>query len=284
MFPKLPPLRKLAQIDRVNLLVVWGYAPSDAVAPIVPALNLPVLLGSLSPVGIHRPEILNLAAPLHASLDPLIRYLQLRQPLKTALVAAQVGSMQQWAQTLSQALPALTDTKVDIVLPEQMDFRSLITRLKSAGVRSVGLFLTPPQIKIFIAQARTIKFAPAYFGMDTFNDSEIHALFATEAQGPIFADADIDPEYGAYYTKKFGPSEHIVEAARGDLLAQMLLHIANSSGPTFSKDAITQALHTFPSGKGPAGVYKLVEDSRFGSYLWAESVLYGVSSGKVERR
>ncbi|MBX7138796.1 MAG: ABC transporter substrate-binding protein [Oligoflexia bacterium] len=279
----LAAVRKLTQIDKVSMVVVWGYGPSDAVAPIVPKHGAPFMLGSLNPVGKERPEILNLSAPLKVTLAPLVEYLKGRERRKISIIAAQIGAMDQSAQVLEAALAADRPT-LERVMPDQLDFRSLIARLKAAEVNSLGLFLTPAQIKSFVQQAQSLQFIPEYFGMDTFNDAVVLDLFSDQGNGPIFVDAFSDPIFMERYKERFRDVSHAVEAARGALLGQLLLHISahgrNSMG-IFANAGILQALSAFPSGRGPAGAYEIVEDPNFGTYLAVRQVLYQISNGKV---
>lgn len=275
--------RKLAQVDDVDLLCIWGYAPSDVVAPIVPSLKIPVLLGSLNPVGKQQPAIFNLALPLEKSLSPLLHYLGTRNDLQLAIVAAQIGSQEQSAHFIeANLLPDRID-RLEVVLAEQMDFRSIITKFKSSNVSLVGLFLTPAQIKVFVEQMRNLHYTPNLFGGDTLNDSSIYPLFSDTEEGPVFVDAFSDPEFSKNYTRKFKSSSHVVEAARGKLLASLLIHISQNIDSSYTPEAITKALQSFPKGDGPAGSYRVVFDEEFGWYLLVEPVLYHISSGEIRR-
>ena len=279
----LAAVRKLVQIDGVDLVIVWGYAPSDAVAPIVPSLKLPVLLGSINPVAKQQHKIFNLSSPLKNVLDPLIDYLNEKNYKDVAILASQIGSLEQSARKLQSLLPKSKVKKFEVVLPDQMDFRSLIVRLKSSKIGTAGLFLTPPQIKVFIEQARTLEFNISLFGIDTFNDSSISKLFDKQEKGPIFVDVFSDNNFLQMYSERYNSTSHIVEAARGKLLASLLNHVSTHASPAFDQDSIIDAIHSFPDGTGPAGKYKVINDKDFGSYLSINQVLYQMTSGKIEK-
>ena len=270
--------RKLATVDSVDLIFVWGYGPSDTVAPIVASLKVPVILASLNPVSQKGGATLNFSGPLRDIVTPLAAYLKQNPDDSVAIVAAPIGSLEQSAKLLQAELPSSILKKYETVLPDLLDFKSVITRLKIEPPSTVGLFLTPPQIKVFIEQARAQKFSPRYIGIDTFNDSSIRELFIQESDGPVFVDAFSDPVFVKTYEKHFGGSSHVVEAARGQLLAQLLLHV--SKGFKRSTD-IPVAIDSFPPGQGPAGAFSIVNSDDFGRYLATRQVLYRISKGNT---
>jgi ABC-type branched-subunit amino acid transport system substrate-binding protein len=117
-------------------------------------------------------------------------------------------------------------------------------------VASIGLFLAPSQIKAFIEQARAQRYTPHYFGIDTFNDSSISELFLEDAEGPVIVDAFSDPDFVDTYQKRFGETSRIVEAARGHLLAQLLIHISTAVGESSGAEKIAKAIDSFPPAQG----------------------------------
>lgn len=278
----LAAVRKFASVDNKDLIFVWGYGPSDTVAPIVATVSSPVILASLNPISKKGGAILNFSGPLEDVVEPLREYI-LRKPYgDISLIAASIGSLEQSANALRQRLPNDNKTPVETVNPDLSDFQSLITRLKSAQIRSVGLFLTPPQITTFIKQARNQRFTPRFFGVDTFNDAGIRELFSAESDGPVFTDAYLDSRFKEEYEARFGSSSHIVEAARGRLLGDLLLHIRATAKQPFRREGISQAIDLFKPGIGPAGKYQIEHSLDFGRYLSTKQVLYRIVKGKTE--
>lgn len=271
----LSTVRKFDSINKVNLIYVWGFTPSDVVAPIASSLHSPLLLASINPVSKGQKSILNIESSLENLAAPLSDHLRKTPYKRVAIVATQLGALVQSGEILKSAIPAEHLVSNDIFLPEVTDFSSLIARLKNKEVDTVILLLSPEQGEMFVKQGREIGYEPMYLGGNTFNSASFIKLFKDSSKHPLYVDSFLDPEFQSRYESKFKNSSHVTEAARGYFLTILLNHIVKES-KTFKAEAIMDVIRTMPPGTSPAGKYKIVDDATFGLHVNFESSLYEI--------
>jgi ABC-type branched-subunit amino acid transport system substrate-binding protein len=277
----LSAVRKLNMDPDIRLIFVWGFTPSDAVAPIAPGIQKPLLLASINPVSKDRPNILNVESSLETLVTPLKEYLQHRSYKPIAIIAAQLGALVQCSEILKAALPPETILSSDIVSADVVDFRSIIARLKGKNIEGVALLVGPDQARIFVQQSRELGFEPDYFGGNTLNAEPFLRLFGQTEQTPVFFDSYLDPAFRSRYLETFKRDSHITEAARGYLLVTLLQHVLRVA-KSFTAADLMQTLKTLPAGTGPAGHYRITEDADFGLHVALQPALYRIKHGNVE--
>ncbi len=278
----LSAVRKLVNIDQVDLLAVWGFTPSDAIAPIAKELKVPVLLSSVNPVSHNRPNVINLTGPLNLLLHPLIEHVASSGYQKIALISTPVGVLEQGAQDMETELQKhkVHITKYSLP-PDTTDFKSLIAKLKAAQQEALGLFLLPNQVKSFIEQARDLQFFPKFFGGNTFNDRLVIDLFKQDPNGPVFVDWFTEPEFQKRISNLPAAESHNVEVAQGYFLGSLLLKMAARSGSASAGAQILDELKSTSEGTSPAGSYRISNATDFGWHVIFPARLYQLSNGKL---
>jgi ABC-type branched-subunit amino acid transport system substrate-binding protein len=126
----------------------------------------------------------------------------------------------------------------------QQDFRALIVRFKHRGVRGVGLFMLPEQLRTFARQARELDFHPAYFGTDLFESAaespETQSLF----RGALYPDNQVDPGFAARYKTRYGTTAHLTFAGSGYDVALTVSNILRRSPHVRGRDMIREVMKT----------------------------------------
>ncbi len=276
----LSAVRKLDGADNIDLMYVWGFTPSDVIAPVSSSIKVPLLIASINPVALGQKNIVNIESSLSRLMTPLVTYVSQKQYPRVAFVAAQLGALAQGAELVKAKLPQSSVVSTDILELDTKDFRSIITRLRGKDVKAVGLFLAPEQMRLFIEQARGLRYQPDYFGGNTFNEPNVARLFDKVDNGPVFVDSFLESAFALRYEQTFKSSAHVAEAARGYFLIGLLDHVAKSAR-THEPESILTSIRSYPAGKGPAGDYHIVDDPSFGCHVAFEPVLNYIRQGKV---
>ena len=275
-------VRKLVNVDRVQLAVLWGWAPSDAVAPLSNELAVPLLLSSINPVSRDRSNVYNLASPLRYLLKPLADYITEKKFSSIAYITAPVGALEQSVTELRALLPAQIRVQANYSVPaETNDFRTLIAKLKNNPPAALGLFLLPAQIKLFLEQARVLNFSVPLLGGNTFNDILVTESCKALEPEPIFVDWFIKPDFLNRLQHENTVTSHQVEAAQGYFLGTLLLAIAREVPAPFAPGAVMHFLQTLPAGESPAGVYSVMNTSEFGLHTVFPATLSRITGGKI---
>ena len=270
--------KKLVSVDRVNVLNVWGFMPSDTVAPLADRLDTLLILQSANPASKNRPHTLNSAVPAHEMNAPLLAYAKKHGYKKVAVVSASLGALEAQGAEMEQQFKRNGITVLSSRIPGDMaDFRPLLTRLKFQTPQAAALFIGPQQAALLLRQARELHIDFPFFGADTINDPEVNVLFAGSDHGPIFSDYSITDHFIARYRRAYGTASRMSEAGHGYTVGLLLNFLRTR--PPFDTANLFAALRAMPPGSGPGGAYRLTNDADFGLYLHSEYALFEIVRG-----
>ncbi len=271
----LSAVRKLVSADKVNAVAVWGWNPSEAIAPISEELGLPLLLSSLNPIGRERPMVFNLTGPINTLMEPLAKHVIERGYKSIAYITTSVGALTQSAAEMEELLKHKVKTiSNQSVPPDSFDFKSIIAKYKSNPPDVIGLFILPAQIKAFVEQSRALKFKAPLIGENTFNDQMVSQLYVDSSESaPVFVDWYAAPDFLKRLRADNFPASHDVEAAQGYFLGQLLLKLRSEISEPFAPSAVMSALRKLPPGNSPAGTYQVKHSHDFGLHLEFPAVL-----------
>jgi len=169
--------------ERPDILILFGSHALEPARNILGRHNLPTFALTVSGnFALEQPIFQHMfSAPDQAlALANRVNELDLKQ---VALVVSHYDAMRDFANEFTLSLNKLGGEVIieEEVLPEQTDFRSLITRMQSRKPSAVVLALLPPQLGTFARQYRESGFAEPFFSFSVAQN--IHE--AKSAQGAL---------------------------------------------------------------------------------------------------
>lgn len=188
---------KLTSVDHVDAVYVWGIGACKVVAPLAQARSVPMIGQCIDPgTGRDRPSVLRFMNYTDEYLQTTARYLDSVGAKRLAIILTENPYLEEMEAALERNLrPGQTTTVLQRYPEKEMDFRAIISRLRTGGYDAVGVFLSAGQIATFYKQAREQGLAMRTFGTNYFESaSEIaasdfsmdHAVFANNLVNPAF--------------------------------------------------------------------------------------------------
>ncbi len=247
---------KLATIDKVDLIVDWGAATTQALASVVNRYDIPFV--SISAV-INAPSQSDKTVRFFERPDTFaskvwehLRKLGLKNIaiLKTQNYWLNSVYEQQVLQAKAGESVVLVD---DVTSFNDMDFRTAVSKIKNSKTKydAVGVYLGSGQIGQFYKQSSELGLKTVTFGTDFFeNQSDIDTA-GTAINGAFYPQYDVTPEFKAAYEKEYKNQSQIVYAGLAYDFANILM---NSKDITSGKTALAH-LKTLNNTPGVIGSY-----------------------------
>lgn len=210
-------VRKLANIDKSQLLFVWGITPSQVAAPIAQQLRIPLIAMTTDPVSKGRSSVVSLQLPMEALraavLDFISNHSAKGRIKSTGMVVANFGGATQLTDLLRPSLPGLL---FDELIPtDTTDFRTLAARLRGKSVDALVVMVLPEQTVPLLRQLAEQKIRTHIIGGDTFADDTLRREVASLMGKVSYVYGEVENDFAARYSSRFGTSSHLYEAAAG---------------------------------------------------------------------
>ena len=277
--------RKLVNVDKVNLLLVWGFNPSDVIAPLSKELSVPLLLSSINPVGKGRDNVINLSDPLRSLMSPLVDALVAKQVKNVSFLSTPIGALEQSVAILKELLPENIEVRSTYSVPtDTQDFRTLITKLKKDSPAALFSLLLPIQNKAFVEQAQALDYKVPMYGGNTWDDAISLKVLADFKQDVTYVDRYADPQFIERLRGINFPIAHGVEAAHGYFIGELLVKMATELKPPYTPQSLINFIESSANNSGgPAGAYRFSRDADFGTNLVFPKTLKVYQHGKLVR-
>lgn len=206
-------IRKLASVDKVDLLYVWGATPSEVAAPIAQQMRKPLLALTVDAVAKDRPYVAAMQLPLESLRVVLVEFLQKQQIKTTGVVGTNIGAAIRLIDAVRADLPDLAYE--EIVPGDLRDFASVVTRIRQKPVDAIFLMLGPEQTVPFARQAAAQGLKTHLIGGDMLADDALRSELAILMGNVSYIYGTIDPEFRERYNARFKDTSHLYEAASG---------------------------------------------------------------------
>ncbi len=271
-------VQKLTEIDKVQLLVVWGNTPSGVIAPIVEQKKIPTILVSMNPDALNRKFVVTISSKVDLLVDYTAKFFEYHKAKNPAAVSIDIGNAVIGIKMLSKKL---NGNLIEHFVPnDNADFNSTIAKLKSKNVDAVYLLTMPEQALTFARQAAAQKFMVPIIGGDIFADSAFQELFIALSSKLSFAYASIANSFIDALQVKYSNISYFGESASGwvsvDLISQ-LNDLAKQKGSTDYFSFLPQASFL----EAPIDQLEYVEDKEFGRHLKHQVAVYSNQNGKL---
>jgi len=205
---------KLVTSSNVNLIYNWGEGPLYGIAPLAEARQLPVLALSLDPIpAMGKKYIMRVNNEAEQYAQTLLGYFREKGYKRIAIIQTEDPFLNTMIEGLRKNLRA--DESVEVLftfLPDQNDFHTIITKLKTSKFDTLGIYLFTGQVSSFYRQAGDMHLKVPTFGTDFFESrSEIRDAKGF-MDGAVYPNIFVPQKFQELYSKKFGNDIQIAYA------------------------------------------------------------------------
>jgi ABC-type branched-subunit amino acid transport system substrate-binding protein len=235
--------RKLSEIDKVDLLLVWGVTPSGVAAPISPTLRAPLFTITTEPVAKDRPRSASLRLMISTFVDLTKQSIHKHQIKRFGLLGVNIGAVVELIEKFkADQVPLVFEELAD---GNTTDFRSLIVKLKQRQVDGLMLVLTPTQMGPFAEQAKQLHFSSHILSGDLLANDEARAK-VRDLVGPVtYFYGATKQDFVQRYRARWGDTNNIFEAATGYSFAQIATKLSER-GMRLDAAGAEQIISTLP--------------------------------------
>lgn len=274
--------RKLKSQDQVNIVFVWGVQPAEILAPLAEQDKLPLLVSAqAASVARQRKYVIRTINYSEQYSQKLLEFARHENKHRLALVIAQMSFYELLAEGLKNNLAdGESLTVLESVTPETSDFRTTITKAKQGKFDWLGLYLAPPQILAFLAQASQQEFHPQYFGATPFQSDSLIQQANGALENSIYVHNIVTADFKSRYSAHFGNDHQIPWAANAYDTASLIGRLFSDSNAALSGEEIIQRISSVSGGSGAGGPYVLRNLPETGRYLEYPLAVYRVVAGK----
>lgn len=244
--------RKLTQHDRINVMYVWGTLPTEVIAPLSKTAKIPTILFTVDG-NIHRnnPWVIRTQATPAQFGTKLSDYLAAKGLKKLAIFKVDIVYYTAMYEGLKDALR--NDQSIVLLesfAPDQMDFRSSVSKLKGLAVDAVGVYLIPGQIAQLYRQLSEQGEVHATFGTEDLGTKSEIEKFPSLMEGAALVRNVVAASFADLYGKRYGDVTHLGHAAHAYDIAYYLTLIPEGATPERFMEVFRKA----PLRNGPLGV------------------------------
>lgn len=242
----------------VSLVYLWGYGPSQALAPIAEGDKFPLVAvsGDRSLSG-DKKYVLRFANYNELSSLVLLEYLRAQHFSKLGIVKTELAFMNAIVEGIKAHLRAgETLEVVDAFDPSDSDFKTSLVKLKRRQFDALGVFLISGQVSQFYRQARQLGFAATTFGTDTFDSLKEIQDAQNEMNGSVFVAPFVDPAFTERYIKRYGNDLQVAYAANGYEFAVLMGRLFGNAASRPSADEVMHSLNNTEVKPAGAAIYE----------------------------
>ena len=275
--------KKLAEIDKANLIYVLGGPMSEVVAPIADRYRLPTLVSSNDPTtAIRHSYVIRFANPAKDYGERLAKEVLARSFKHTAVLITENQYLNSLLEALQKSAKDIGNIKVvHRGTGEMADFRSAITRIKVEKFDSIAVFLYPGQISQFYRQLREQQLSLPTFGSDAFESNSEITASGSGIEGAFFANNGVTENFRTLYIKHIGNDFQLAFAALGFDLATFLSEQFENSDKHLSPEETLRKLSQPSEFDGISGRIQVVRDVSGDKYFRFPVRIRKVLNGKV---
>ena len=249
--------QKLAEIDKVDLVIIFGNPTSETVAPLVDNTKVPVIaMATNTELPSRSNYLVRALPPASESSKKILEYLRTKRIKKIGIVKTQNSYLNDIHKgLLEQKNQEETVELVDTFQWGDPDFRTTLAKIKQEDYEMLGVLLGAGQIAEFHKQAKEMNVIIPTFGTDFFESiSEVENAKGTMDK-TVFPNFAVTAEFQKGYVQKFNSKSQIAYAGNSYDIMVMITKEVNFENP----DTIIRSIKTIKDFEGKLGTYSYKE-------------------------
>lgn len=260
--------QKLRSTDSVDLVYVWGDAPSEAVAPRAERDKFPLVASTTDASDVvGKNYVIRSHFDSEQLAEAIVRYLRDKAAKKVGIINVQIVFTDDLIANMRKILK--TDESIEVIdnyLLTDTDFKASILKLKKAKYDALGVFVFGGQIPVLYRQLSNLGYDLPTFGSDAFENKTLIKQTNGLMSGAVFAQLPLNEDFVSRYFDKYENDHQISFAAKGydfALLcgrlfgqvqvkptAEMILNAFAESGPQIGAVGAYHYTYSPEKGKG----------------------------------
>ena len=244
---------KLKDLDKVDLLYIWGVTFCQAVVPLALKYQIPFIAQSVDPsISRNSPNVIRFSNPTSDYAQKMLDYLRYSGLKKFAFILSDNSYIEESFRGYEENLQnGETISIVDRYHLNNSDFRSAISKLKSADYDAVGVYLLPGQIASFFKQARQQNYKNTFFGPNTFESKSEILAAAGSMEGAYLVNNQVESSFQDKYLSTYGNDSQISFGGYAYEFARLCSELFNNLS---AKPEFNQTLMAFEQSKFTEGI------------------------------
>ena len=275
-------LRKLVDINHIDIFFVWGNEPALAISPIAEKLKIPtVAIAQYDQVSVNRNYVIRFINSGQQYSETLLSYLRQQKIKRLALVKAELSFFNMLLDGLKEGASRETiDIEVvDTFLPSETDFRSSVVKLKTKKFDLLGLYLGAAQVNLFVKQANELGFHPQLFGATPFESKSVIAGAWPLLEGAIYTHNAVTEAFRDKYTARYHTDVQLAYAANAYDFAILTATLFDGYHGKLGAADILRIYAETKQQIGASGPFHYVNSSRGGKHFDFDIVVRKIWAG-----
>jgi ABC-type branched-subunit amino acid transport system substrate-binding protein len=237
-------VRKLADADKAQLVMVWGNTPANAAAPVLESLHIRAAYISHEDHSSKNPQAIDLGPSASACLAPLAERVRQVGIKNFGTIGIDIGNVVSYLDNLDKEVGSKLFR--EIVSNDATQFQAQLLKGKARGITTYLLAMMPEQALLVARQAKQLNLSLSVIGIDAFADDTFLREISKIQPDLSFVYGEVQPWFKSAYRKRFGNGGFLLEAASGYVFAQVAAQ-AMSAQPKSKSFADTA--HELPLGE-----------------------------------
>lgn len=276
---------RLHALDKIDLLFVFGIAPSEAISPIAERVKFPIVVNSINPhAALGKRYVFRFVNHSGQYTKPLADYFKNHKIKRIAAIKTSSSYCDDLLRTLSASVSSNRGV-VDKIASygfEDSDFKSSIARIRKGKYEAVYACLFPGQVSTFFRQKVALGLDVPVFGTDCFESKTEIADSAGAMEGVIYPFNVVSQDFISRYRAEFGNDNQIATAANGYDFAKLLATRLSQLRHAAPSSAILDAIVSTPPFSGAVGDITYEEDNHGGRFFSFPVKLKIIRKGNFE--
>jgi branched-chain amino acid transport system substrate-binding protein len=257
------------RLERVQILFGFGSIVAQAVGPLAERDRLVLLnFGFEAGPAVGKNWLIRTLNHSGQYQQVMAAYLEKTIAHEIPIIRTELSFLNSMTESLRGALNArqrLFD--MGVVLPGDNDFRALALKTKTLKPSHVGLYLLPEQLISFAKYARSLGWAPIYFGTDMFESASGLVRGEKLFEGSIYPDNAAALDFRQRYRAAFGNEDQLTFAANAyDMTALVATSLVDTQENDKSVNLL-QVLRAVRMREGVLGRFSYTADPGYGQFF-----------------
>lgn len=269
--------RKLQTIDRVDLIYNWGEPTLYAIAPLAEQAKMPIIAMSLDPIpAMNKKYIIRSINHAEQYVIKLLSYLRLNNLKKIAIVQTEDPFFNCLVKGLRKNLTK--EENLEVVAnfnPEEHDFKSSITLLKTKKFDVLGVYLQSGQVSVFYRQLATLGLKVPSFGTDFFESKTEIKDAQGQMEGAYYPNGLVPRDFANLYLQKYRNDNQIAYAYNAFTFVKLSRILFRNVDRQIDADEIIQLYSNPPNNLG----FKFQENNSGGKFYEFPLVINKIVKG-----
>jgi ABC-type branched-subunit amino acid transport system substrate-binding protein len=219
--------RKLADIDKVDAVIVGDTTTALSVAPLAENAKVFVLVWGGDLPELKNKYVLRIAPDFAVEMDFISKVIN--KDLKTLTLVSAHGYAGQWGTELKKLSK---NFDLEQFATDPSDYKPILLKSKLKHYDQIAICLNPGQNGLLISQARQLGLTQKYFGCNMLESNADLSSARGAMEGVVFESTEVTDEFTKSFHALAKTNDHLVAAALHYDAAKLLARASKEKGAT----------------------------------------------------